>query len=233
MKRYCLILLILLPCMATGQVRHVSLTGTLAENQGSVSIALHYDWKILKSKRFSIGTGARLTSYMGRDQFYITAPAKLTSGSTGPFVIFKENIAANIDTFRVQSPQINSLNILINFQYSISAKIQVGFNIDAIGVSFGRKRNGEYINLPDSPGTRHGAEPTAFNILLISDNDRGSLNSELYAVYNLNKTWSLKISASFLFTEYTTDTNVQQYPEPNDRFRNKSLMAGLGVGYKF
>jgi hypothetical protein len=86
---------------------------------------------------------------------------------------------------------------LINFQYSISAKIQVGFNIDAIGVSFGRRGNGEYINHPDSPGTASGAEPTAFNILLISDNDRGSLNSELYAVYNLNKTWSLKISASF------------------------------------
>lgn len=233
MKPYLLISLIFLPCMAIGQVRQVTITGTLAKNQRSVSLALQYDWKLLKSKRFSIGTGVRLTSYVGHDQFYITAPAKLTSGSTGPFVIFKENIEANIDTFRVQSPQINSLNILINFQYRVSAKILVGFNIDAIGFSFGGKKNGEYINQPDSPGTASGAKPTTFNILLISDNDRGSLNSELYAVYNLDETWSLKISASFLFTEYTTDTNVQQYPEPNDRFRNKSLMLGFGVGYKF
>jgi hypothetical protein len=72
-------------------------------------------------------------------------------------------------------------------------------------------------------------KPTAFNVLLISDNDHGTLNSELYAKYYFNEDWGIKIGAQFLFTEYTTDTEVQQFPEPNDRFRNKSLMLAIGV----
>ena len=73
------------------------------------------------------------------------------------------------------------------------------------------------------------AKPSAFNILLISDNDRGSLNSELYGKYYWNEKWGVKLAAQFLFTEYTADTEIQQFPEPNDRFRNKSLLLALGV----
>ena len=76
------------------------------------------------------------------------------------------------------------------------------------------------------------AKPTSFNILLISDNDRGSLNSELYGKYYWNEKWGVKLAAQFLFTEYTTDTEVQQFPEPNDRFRNKSLLIAAGISYK-
>jgi len=89
------------------------------------------------------------------------------------------------------------------------------------------KKSGNYIN-----GTQTAVEnskPTAFNVLLISDNDRGSLNSELYGKYYLNDTWGIKLGVQFLFTEYTTDTEVQQFPEPNDRFRNKSLLLAFGI----
>ena len=73
------------------------------------------------------------------------------------------------------------------------------------------------------------AHPTPFNVLLISDNDRGTLNSELYANYFLNEKWGLKLAGQFLFTEYTTQYEIQQYPEANDRFRNKSLLLAIGV----
>lgn len=217
-----------------GQIREASMMGSIAERQGSVSLAVGYDWELWKSKRFAVGTGLRLTSYFGASKYYQTAPAKLTSGSTGPLVIFKKNIEANIDTFLVRSPQVNFINAFINLRYRISAKIHIGFNIDAIGFSFGGKQRGNYINRSESPvGFTEEAQPTAVNVLLISDNDRGSLNSELYAKYYFNETWSIKASASFLFTEYTTDSDIQQTPEPNDRFRNKSLMAGVGITYKF
>lgn len=221
------------PFFAFSQVNEISVTGTFAEHEGSISVMGGHDWELGKAKRFAIGTGIRFTSYFGANQYYETAPAKLTSGSTGPFVIFKENIEENIDTFLIKSPQVNSLNIFINLRYKISNKFQVGFNIDAIGFSFGSTTSGNYINRSQSAvGFMEDAKPTPFNILLISDNDNGSLNSELYGKYYFNDSWAVKLSASFLFTEYTTDSNVQQYPEPNDRFRNKSLMLGLGVTYK-
>ena len=198
-----------------------------ARKQGTFTAGYFYGWNLGKKKKATVGLGARATAYSGRNQYYITAPAKLTSGGTGPGVLFKENINANIDTFRVQSPQVNAVNLLINLGYHFSDKVFVGFSIDAIGYSFGSRVRGTYINGQQRMEER--AEVTSFNILLISDNDKGSLNSELYARYRLNDRIRLKAGVQFLFTEYTTRTNVQTSPEPNDRFRRKSLLAGLGV----
>ena len=119
---------------------------------------------------------------------------------------------------------------MMNLRYRFNKKFLIGFNIDAIGFSFGSSKKGNYINGVEGGMTK--AKPTSFNILLTSDNDRGSLNSEFYGKNALNNTWGLKLAAQFHFTEYTTDVKVQQNPEPNNRFRNKSLMIALGVTYQ-
>ena len=205
-------------------------TFSIGKNEGSLSIHFAKLWNLSKKQKLSAGVGARLSSYLGANQYYVTAPAELTSGSTGPFVIFKENMVENMDTFLIQSPQVTSLNISINIHYKVTGKITAGFNIDAIGFTFGGKKQGNYIN--GFMGAIAQSKPTSFNALLISDNDLGSLNSELFARYQLNDTLGLKLGASFLFTEYTTDIKVQTFPAENDRFRKKSLMLGLGVSYK-
>lgn len=209
------------------QLWETNFTGAIGKSEGSISAMVGNDWELWKSKKFAIGIGGRVTSYFGTKQYYITAPAELTSGSTGPGVIFKENIDENIDTFLIKSPQVNSINVFINLRYKFNEKLVVGFNIDAIGLSLGAQKSGNYINGVQT--AEENSKPTAFNVLLISDNDRGSLNSELYGKYYLNDTWGIKLGVQFLFTEYTTDMEVQQFPEPNDRFRNKSLLFAFGM----
>jgi hypothetical protein len=233
MREVCIILMLSAPLIAMSQIREISVSGAVAKTQGSASMAVGRNWEFGKSKRFAVGTGLRFNAYFGKNQFYITAPAKLTSGSTGPLVIFKENIAANIDSFRILSPQVNSLNLFINLRYRISSKISAGFNIDALGFSFGTRKTGTYINRTEGKIVSEHGRPTIFNVLLISDNDRGTLSSELYLTYSINERWSAKLAANFLFTEYTTEAQLQQNPEPNDRFRNKSLMLGFGLVRKF
>lgn len=205
-------------------------TGAFGNSEGTISAMVGYDWELWKSKKFAIGVGGRATSYFGTNQHYITAPAELTSGSTGPGVIFKDNIDENMDTFLIKFPQVNSINVFINLRYKFNEKLMIGFNIDAMGFSFGAQKSGNYIN--GAQTAVENSKPTAFNVLLISDNDRGSLNSELYGKYFFNDRWGIKLGGQFLFTEYTTDTEVQQFPEPNDRFRNKSLMVAFGVTRK-
>ncbi len=202
----------------------------IAKNQGSLTLSYVHLWQFGKNQKLGIGLGGRFTSYLAANQYYVTAPAQLTSGSTSPLIFFKDNIAKNIDTFLVKSPQVNSINMSTNIDYRLTKKFTIGFNIDAIGFSFGGSRNGNYINGSVSKMT--GAKPTAFNILLVSDNDRGSLNSEFYGNYFLNEQWAVKVGAQFLFTEYTTATKVQQFPGANDRFRNKSLLFCIGIRYK-
>ncbi|MDL5050258.1 hypothetical protein QQ054_30085 [Oscillatoria amoena NRMC-F 0135] len=210
-----------------GQVKEAHLTLAIGNSQGTASLLAGYDWELGTKKKLALGLGVRFTSYFGSNQYYRTAPAKLTTGSTGPLVIFKEDIPENIDTLLLASPQVNSFNVFINLRYAFSAKIQVGFNIDAIGFSFGGSKQGTYLNFPQGSATT--ASPATFNLLLISDNDKGSLNSELYLKYAVSEQWSVKTAAQFHFTEYITETAVQQFPEPNDRFRNKTLLFAVGI----
>ncbi|HPH45406.1 MAG TPA: hypothetical protein PLJ60_01810 [Chryseolinea sp.] len=214
----------------TRTIDQIDGTFSFAKYQGAFSVQYSHLWKIGKQKKFAIGLGGRITSYFGANQYYITAPAKITSGSSGPFVIFKENIDENIDTLLIKSPQVTMINVSINIEYQITSKFTAGFNIDAVGFSFGTDQSANYIN--GFTGMNTSAKPTSFNALLISDNDIGSLNSELFVKYKFSNKWSVRAGAQFLFTEYTSETEVQQYPEPNDRFRRKSLLFGLGINYR-
>ena len=205
----------------------IDLALAIGKSQGALSGAFTHDWLLGKNQKIIVGIGGRFTGYLGRNQYYVTAPAKLTSGSTGLGVIFKENIVDNMDTVLISKPNVFALNMLINLGYRFNEKFSVGFNIDAIGFSFGANKTGNYIN--GSTGGSTSGKPTSFNLLLTSDNDLGSLNSELYAKYKINERWSARAGLGFLFTEYRTETEIQQLPEPNDRFRNKALMLMIGT----
>lgn len=212
----------------------VSFTVAFASSEFSTSLGYQYLWKLGKKQQWRIGAGARFTNYFGSDQYYTTAPAELTSGKTGPAVFFSEDIPQNIDTVIFNSAQVNAFNISLNFTYNIYKKFTLGFNIDAIGFSFGGTKDGFYLG-NGGTGLATTARPTAFNLLLISDNDKGSLNSEFFVQYTFNKKWGAKLGYQYLFTEYTTATNVQTTPDgqQNDQFRNKSSGISMGVTRSF
>ena len=220
------------------ETKVVKVTGSFAsgEQHGESDIDFyvkpdHPDYRFLGKKRnIEIGAGIRFTSYFAESKYFITAPARVTSGKTGPAVFFIENIKANIDSLLVPSSQVNALNLSVNFGYHISQKFYAGFNIDAAGFSFGAKQNVNYIN--GTTAVNSTAKPTAFNLLLVSDNDIGTLNSEFFVTYKVNQNWSVKAGYQFLFSEYRTVTNAQQIPEPNDRFRNKVSAFIFGVRYQ-
>lgn len=201
-------------------------------NQLAGAIAWNHLHGIGKSKKFRVGYGLRFTSGFGGKTNFITAPAKLTSGTTGPGVIFSENIPANFDTLTFNNYQVNALNFAIYLNYAFSPKLEVEFNIDAVGLSFGSEQTADYNSskrlLSPNTDVKQSAKPTSFNALLISDNDIGTLNSEILIKYWLSSNWALKAGGSFIFTEYTT--NNQLYLN-NDRFRNKAFLPMLGIVY--
>ncbi|MFN0047883.1 MAG: hypothetical protein ACKVOU_02030 [Cytophagales bacterium] len=201
--------------------------------------------KIGKKSNLKIGYGLRFTSYFGDAKDYVTAPAKLTSGEEGPQVMYLDNIVENIDTVFIKYPQVYSTNLFFVIQYTFFNKLDLGFNIDLIGFSFSNaSADGGYklSSLVDNPfdpikgdykysyDANQRALPTAFNLLLISDNDLGSLNSEFFLRYRFGKHWGIKGGYTFLFTEYQTENKLRL---DNDRFRLKSSMALLGVTYSF
>lgn len=212
----------------------ISLSTAFGNSEFSTAFMYQHMWQLGKKQRFKIGGGIRLTNYFGFNKYFTTAPAKLTSGQTGPGVLFAEDLPQNIDTVLFKNSQVNALNLSINFEYQLYKKLRLGFNIDAIGLSLGGNKNGSYLG-NNGLGAATSAKPTLFNLLLVSDNDLGSLNSELFAAYQYNKKWSAKLGFQFLFAEYTTNTKVQTTPDfqQNDRFRNKSAAISLGLIYQF
>ncbi len=188
-------------------------------------------------KKFKYGFGLRFTSFTAGQTNVITAPAKLTAGKESLAAFFEpKKITSQLDTLSLTKVQSNSLNLSINLQYSITPKIDVGFNIDAIGLSFGGQQSGTFIaKQTDAQGKLNNnkiqtGSPTSFNLLLISDSDIGNLNSELYGRYWLNDKFGIRAGLGFQFVEYTT---TQKLAFDNDRFRGKFLQPMIAVSYKF
>ena len=198
-------------------------------NQSAGALSWTHFHALTKKKRFKVGYGIRFTAQSGKDLYYVTAPAELTSKQTGPQVLFSKIYYENVDTFFVSSTRHNLLNVSINLQYTIKEKYDIGFNIDAVGFSFGKSVKGKYIGYQSSESnTFHSAKPTSLNALLVSDNDIGALNSELYFRYWFKERWAVKLGATFLFTEYTTQHKLRL---DNTRWRNKALMGMIGITY--
>jgi hypothetical protein len=183
-----------------------------------------------KKGKLKIGYGIRFNTYSGTDQNYLTAPAKITGASD-----FKDNY----DTVSFKKAQSNSINLALFFQYTIFKKLDLGFNIDAVGFSFGANQIGEYTTSKYKPvdmpniikyQTTTNAKPTSINALLVGDNDLGMLSSELMARYWITEKLAVKFGLNYLFTEYTTDKVLRG--GINDRYRNKSLLYEIGISLK-
>lgn len=194
---------------------------------------LHGLWT---SRRFKIGYGLRLTSAFGKETDYRTAPADLVKGAGKGSVVglFSKDLKENIDTLRLSKTLAHSINISLNLEYALSHRVDVGFNIDVIGFTFGSKQSGTF--MANSPvrsslsGTVQEARLTSFNLLLGDKSDRGSLNSEGYVRYRLNPRISLRTGLSFQFNEYITDRKLTF---DNDRFRSSNLRVLLAAAYHF
>jgi len=206
---------------------------TIGRDQGSVSAAFTYKWKLGEKRKLELGVGARYTGYFGKKKDYITAPASLARTTSFPFlIVFAGQREENFDTLTVQRPFVNSLNITFNLGYALGPKWYAGTNIDVIGFSAGPSTNAIFKSYGNTT-TEPKARVAPFNLLLTGDNDRGSLNSEFFVSYKLNEKCSIKGIYQFIFTEYTSTTVQQIAPDgsSNNRFRNKANNFGMGISY--
>lgn len=209
---------------------NIDLTSAFGIKDVSLSFSYEYNFEIGKAKRLELGIGGRITYYNGQDKEYITAPANLTKGKTGPLVLFTSKQEKYLDTILIGKPGLTAINLLVNAGYKISPKVIAGFNLDIIGFSVGKKQTAEYLHNGEKAIV--SAKPASFNFLKIDDNALGSLNSELYLVYKWNNRWSIKAFAEYLYLEYKTSTKIQlDGGEMNDRFRDKPISFGAGVSY--
>jgi hypothetical protein len=209
----------------------------LAAGSGfSPAIGLSKTFGIGQKNKFKIGYGIRYTGFFASKEIMArTAPAKLTSGKSALAALFSEDIVSQIDTISLTKTQTHAINLGIHLGYALSKKLDIGFNIDAIGLTFGGAQSAKFIgNNSDVTGKSNNnktfsASPSKFNLLLISDSDLGSLNSEIFARFWVTEKVGIRAGASFQFVEYTTKSKLAF---DNDRFRSKQLLPMVALTVK-
>lgn len=213
----------------------VDFSATIGTAQQTMAVSYIHNWKVGKKEKIEIGLGFRNTAYFGIKKDFWTAPASVARSSSIPFlVVVSGQKTQNWDTLTVQRPFTNSFNVTGNIGYHLSSRWFAGFNIDLIGFTIGRTGTAIFTS-NGATTTEPSAKPAPFNLLLTGDLDIGSLNSEFYLYYKLNKHWSLKGLYQFIFIEYKTTTLKQTTSDGTqvDRFRNKANNGGIGVAYHF
>lgn len=194
-----------------------------AASENILTAGYYKSWNLSKEKRILknmyIGTGARFTGFTGKDIYFTSAPADLYGN------------AEKEDSLFGPTPYIYAVNGFVNFGYQFSDRLQVGFDLDAIGFSFGPTGTPSFI--AEGVEQTSEAKPTTFNALLGGANDLGTLNGGLYVRYKVTDKVGVRLTYHTLFTELTTTTIEQTVPVTNDRFRHGANLIGLGASYYF
>jgi len=191
-------------------------------NTGNVMLSRSFG--IGANKKLFIAPAIRIGYASSSTLNFISAPAKITKDKD------------RIDTLSVGNTGIIAANLALNIGYKFKEKFALVFNIDLVGLSFGSEQKAIFLpgeasknQLISSRATT--AKPTSTNILLVGDNDFGTLNSALTLHYYLTPKISINAGVGFLFTEYTS--NISLGAANNDRFRYKTFQGVLGVNYYF
>ena len=201
-------------CLALGQARAGVLDGgwthdlDLSTGFGSstVTVALSETTAVgLFDGRLRLGIGPRLFGYFGGSDL---------SFSAGPNTL----VASQVRNY--------ALNVAVSARLRIVAGLEIGANIDVIGVGFGATRTGTYSGT-GAPSSQEASPPT-FNLLAMGSGDRGTLASEFFAAWWFDDRWAIRAGASHVGTELEP-----AQPLTDERLRHSSTQFFAAVSYRF
>ncbi|MFY7910938.1 MAG: hypothetical protein ACOVO2_15335 [Emticicia sp.] len=141
--------------------------------------------------RLAIGSGIRATIFSAKGSTFTGLKSPYLSTTVTPLV----------------SENMFILNAPISAEYQ-GDKIVAGFNIDLIGLTFGRSKDSLAFNNYRGSTDNLSVKPTQFNFALGS---AGSTNSEIYVGFRIREEITIKAGVSFLFTKLNlrSTTNEQ------------------------
>lgn len=189
---------------------------SLAAPTGVVGTASYAPTLSLAGDRLHVGLGPRLSAYVDTGTVrYPNGDARLLA-------------AGAHDALEVRRPATYAVNAMLAVSLRLVAGLEVGANIDLVGIGFGPGVVGAYAGSDPAHLGPQFASPTTFNLLLLGTHDRGQLDSELFVAWWW-RGWGVRAGVSHMSTEYTTDRKLDG---GNDRFRASATRFFVGAGYR-
>lgn len=149
--------------------------------------------------RFWFAIGARATAYAGD-------PVTFASRSEG---------ADAFDGDVVIEPSVYGLNLMGEAGVHLGGRFGLGFNLDLLGIATG----------PDRATAAGTTSPSALSLFLYGNNDRGSLNSELFLAVRLSETARLRFGLSHYVMGYESTGNESFDATRFQRFLDAGFVA--------
>lgn len=220
-SRALLVAIGLVPMLAAARApdpgaRHFqTVDGSLGFARERVTAAL--SWNHLYApwpRRLAFGLGARFTSFAGF--------GRLTFRTGDPDLIR----AGEVNRLVIEDALVGSVNLQLLAIGRVVGPIEVGFDIDLVGFSFGPGRSGDYESADAALAGPRRARVSSFDLLLVDIRDRGQLNSEFFVGWRLADAWTVRAGLSHVATEYRT---VDPLDHGNRRFRRFTSQLLVGV----
>lgn len=195
---FCIICLISLETTAQRAKvsQYLSLGGGFGSEQFIPAVSFGEYISFGNNYRFSVGSGVRMTIFSAKGNTF--------TGLKNPY------LSTTITPLTRENMLIINAPLTVEYQGN---KIVAGFNIDLIGLTFGKSKDSLTINNYKGPTDSLSVKPTKFNFALGS---AGSSNNEVYIGLKIREQITIKAGFSFLFTKL------------NLRSTNEEKIANLG-----
>lgn len=187
--------------------------------QNMASLSYMQNWRIGSKKRLQLTYGLRFSTFktsQSSNLYFLSAPPE--------FYMVPEKT----DTIIAEGGQ-NNIVLFIGATYVIKEKLELGFNIDGIGYTFGPSRSALFIGNDSKVAKLVDVSPNQISALLVGANDIGMIKAEFFAGYWITPKWMVRAGMINAFLEYKTLTEVQV---GNSRFRADPILPMIGVRYK-
>jgi len=157
---------------------------------------------VKRGQRLTFGAGLRLTAY-GGDPAIFTNQGDISTERPDRLTI---------------DPSVSGANLMLSVQYRLAEALQVGANLDVLGVATGKSQ-------------KLGAsevKPAQGSIFLVNNNDRGSLNSEFYVAIPAGRALEIRAGMS----HYVLGYQVKERAGATSRYLRFETVPFVGVRWR-
>lgn len=191
-----------------------SLGGGLNSGQFIPNISFGEHVSFGKNYRFSVGSGVRMTIFSAKGNTF--------SGLKNPYL--------TTTVTPLTRENITIINAPLTAEYQ-GKKIVAGFNIDLIGLTFGKSKDSLAFENYAGQTNNLSVKPTLFNFVLGSS---GSTNNEIYIGFKIREEITIKTGVGFLFTKLNLRSTNEERTSELGRFgRNINAIPFINIVFKF
>lgn len=225
-KRVFIALILSILChVSFAQTQDYTLQGSASFRSEFVvgNASMHKPLISILADNLQLGLGVRLSMINGSDMQFLTADSELRKDD------------ANRDTFTVAESSTWSASLMFNGEYRLFEKLHVGINFDIIGYSFGSEVEGNFgpgqaaQNEGDQPIMDAKARTSDKNVFLFGNPLSGSLNSQLFARYQVSPFFSFYGGMSYNHVQYNTKEALGV--KDHGQFKKQVVSPFIGLAF--